>query len=175
MAEVGTMLCDFEKGLTQGRPESSTLALELGSQPQPSKLSGWYTENQESRKTTNIYPNHVKSLILAWQLPIHKFCCCFSIKQDQPRRSLNFLQTEYFNSTKYCMCAFSFSRGQLMAIPQTAACWAPLCMGFSRQESWNELPFPPPGDLLAPGIEPVSPALAGRFLYHGATWEPHIK
>ena len=45
-------------------------------------------------------------------------------------------------------------------------------MGFPRQESWNGLPFPPPGDLLAPGIKPVSPALADRFLYHGATWEP---
>ena len=45
----------------------------------------------------------------------------------------------------------------------TVACQAPLSMGFSRQESWSELPFPPPGDLLDPGIEPVSPASAGRF------------
>jgi len=39
-------------------------------------------------------------------------------------------------------------------------------MGFSRQESWSALPFPPPGDLAYPGIEPASlvyPALAGRF------------
>ena len=35
--------------------------------------------------------------------------------------------------------------------------------GFSRQEYWGELPFPPPGDLPHPGIEPGSPALvAGR-------------
>ena len=33
-------------------------------------------------------------------------------------------------------------------------------MGFSRQEEWSELPFPPPGDLLNPGIEPESPVLA---------------
>ena len=32
-------------------------------------------------------------------------------------------------------------------------------MGFSRQECWSGLPFPPPGDLPDPGIEPVSPAL----------------
>ena len=32
-------------------------------------------------------------------------------------------------------------------------------MGFSRQEYWNGLPFPPPGDLPDPGIEPGSPAL----------------
>ena len=39
-------------------------------------------------------------------------------------------------------------------------------MGFPRQESWSGLPFPPPGDLPDPGIEPVSlvpPALTGRF------------
>ena len=32
-------------------------------------------------------------------------------------------------------------------------------MGFPRQEYWNGLPFPSPGDLLDPGIEPGSPAL----------------
>ena len=36
-------------------------------------------------------------------------------------------------------------------------------MGFSRQGYWSGLPFPPPGDLPDPGIEPASPALAGRF------------
>ena len=43
---------------------------------------------------------------------------------------------------------------------------APLSTGFSRQEYWSGLPFPPPGDLPHPGIEPTSlasPALAGRF------------
>ena len=33
----------------------------------------------------------------------------------------------------------------------------PLSMGFSWQEYWSELPFPPPGDLPDPGIEPLSP------------------
>ena len=39
-------------------------------------------------------------------------------------------------------------------------------MGFSRQEYWSRLPFPPPGNFPDPGIEPVSPefpALVGRF------------
>ena len=39
----------------------------------------------------------------------------------------------------------------------------PLSMGFSRQECWNGLPCPPPGDLPDPGIEPVSPLLADWF------------
>ena len=48
----------------------------------------------------------------------------------------------------------------------TIARQAPLLMGFSRQEYWSGLPFPPPEDLPDPGIEPsspVSPALAGGF------------
>ena len=48
-------------------------------------------------------------------------------------------------------------------IPWTVAHQAPLSMGFSRQEYWNGLSFPSPGDLLYPGIEPASSALAGRF------------
>ena len=43
--------------------------------------------------------------------------------------------------------------------PWTIAHQAPLPMAFSRQESWNGLPFPPPGDLPNPGIKPESPAL----------------
>ena len=45
---------------------------------------------------------------------------------------------------------------------------------FSRQESWSGSPFPSPGDLPDPGIEPtslMSPALAGGFFTTGATWE----
>ena len=44
---------------------------------------------------------------------------------------------------------------------------APLSMEFFKQEYWSVLPFPTPGDLPDPGIEPmslVSPALAVRFL-----------
>ena len=36
-------------------------------------------------------------------------------------------------------------------------------MGFLRQEYWSRLPFPSPGDLPNPGIEPISPGLVGRF------------
>ena len=39
------------------------------------------------------------------------------------------------------------------------SCQPPLSVGFSRQEYWSGLPFPSPGDLPYPGIEPVSPAL----------------
>ena len=64
------------------------------------------------------------------------------------------------------MCAQSLSCVRLFATPWTVACQAPLSMGFSRQEYWSGLPFPPPGDLPNPGVKPtslVTPALAGGF------------
>ena len=71
---------------------------------------------------------------------------------------------------------YLLSHVQLFAIPWTAACQAPLSMGFSRQEYWNGLQFSSPGNLPDPGIEPMSPAspaLAGRFFtteHTGASW-----
>ena len=54
-------------------------------------------------------------------------------------------------------------------------------MGFSRQENWAGLPFPSPVDLPDPGIELMSPALAGGFFTTespgkstGANRVPHI-
>ena len=60
-----------------------------------------------------------------------------------------------------CVCVQLLSHVRLFETPWTIACQAPLSMGFSRQETWSALPFPPPGDLPDPGIEPTSPALAG--------------
>ena len=68
-----------------------------------------------------------------------------------------------------------FSSVRLFAIPWTEAHQASLSMGVSRQEYWSGLPFPPPGDLPNPGIQPVSlmsPALAGRFFTTSTTWYP---
>ena len=65
------------------------------------------------------------------------------------------------------VCVVSwFSHVQLFATLWTIACQAPLSTGFSRQEYWSRLPFPPPGDLADPGTKPaflMSPALADRF------------
>ena len=56
-----------------------------------------------------------------------------------------------------------FSRVQPFEAIWTAACQAPLSMGFSRQDYGSGLPFPNPGNLLNPGIKPASPALVGGF------------
>jgi len=47
--------------------------------------------------------------------------------------------------------------------PWTVAHQASLSMEFSRQEYWSGLTFPSPGHVPDPGIEPLSPVLAGRF------------
>ena len=60
-----------------------------------------------------------------------------------------------------CVCVLGHV--QLFATPWTVTRQAPPSMGFSRQEYWRGLPFPPPGDLPDTGIKPVSPALAGGF------------
>ena len=51
----------------------------------------------------------------------------------------------------------SLRRVQLFATPWTVAYQVPPSMEFSRQEYWSGLPFPSPGDLPDPGIEPGSP------------------
>ena len=48
-------------------------------------------------------------------------------------------------------------------------------MGMLKQEYWNELPFPIPGDLSYPGIKPKSPALAGGFFTTERPWKPQIQ
>jgi len=54
---------------------------------------------------------------------------------------------------------------QFFGTPWTVAHQAPLSMEFPRQEYWSKLPFSSPGYLPEPGIEPMFPALAGRFFY----------
>ena len=63
-----------------------------------------------------------------------------------------------------CTCVLNLCHVQLLATPWTVAPQAPLSMGFCRQESWSGLPFPSPGDLPDPGIEPVSLVLQAGSL-----------
>ena len=60
----------------------------------------------------------------------------------------------------------------------TVANQAPLSKGFSRQEYWSGLPWPPPGDLPNSAIEPrslASRALAGEFFTTSVSWEALTK
>ena len=72
------------------------------------------------------------------------------------------------------MCAKSLQLCLTFCSLWTVAHQAPLSTGFSRQEYRSRFPCPPPGDLLNPGIEPMSLmslALAGGFFTPSATWE----
>ena len=68
----------------------------------------------------------------------------------------------------------SLSHIQLFVTPWTVAHQAPPSMGFSKQEYWSGLPFPSPGDLPDPGIEPTSPTLAGGFFTNELPGKPFI-
>ena len=54
------------------------------------------------------------------------------------------------------VCSVSRSYPTIFDPLETAAQEAPLWMGYSWQEYWSRLPFPPPGDLPSPRIEPIS-------------------
>ena len=77
-----------------------------------------------------------------------------------------------------CACMLScFSHVRLWATLWTITHQGPPSIGFSRQEYWSVLPYPPPGDLPDLGIELTSlqsHAVAGRFFTTSATWEAHM-
>ena len=94
----------------------------------------------------------------------------------------------------YCLKFLSFSicvfsHVELFADLWTVAQQAPRSMEFSRKEYWSGLPYPSPGDLPNPGMEPVSltyPSLAGKFftlaplgkpqhIYHLVHFYGHVK
>ena len=69
----------------------------------------------------------------------------------------------------------SLSHVWLFVTPWTVAYQASLSMGFSRQEYWSGLPFPSPGDLPDPGIEPGSPTLEADALTSEPPGKPQLK
>ena len=74
----------------------------------------------------------------------------------------------------FSSCMLSFQFCLTLCNPVDFGRQAPVSMGFSRQEYWSGLPFPPPGDLPDPGIEPnslTSSALANQLFSTSGTWE----
>ena len=92
---------------------------------------------------------------------------------------VRFMPYQEMRCLSHFMCMLShFSHVQLFVTLWTIAHQAPLSMEFSRQEYWSGLPFPSPGDLPSPGIEPtfsVTPELAGGLFTTSATWEARLK
>ena len=93
--------------------------------------------------------------MIPWLLSFSQSDLCCTLTQPEARGT----ETHH---TYVCV----LSRVQLSVTPWTVARQAPLSMGFSTQKYWSGLPFPPPGNLPNPEIEPASPvslALAGGF------------
>ena len=74
-----------------------------------------------------------------------------------------------------CCCLFAKFCLILFATPWTVAHQASLSIRFPRQEYWSEFPFPSPGDLPDPAIEPGSPALAIKFFTSKPPGKPRYK
>ena len=105
--------------------------------------------------------------------------CWIHLSQHRPQVNMMLTGGEQINNYIfrvlgiYVLCQVAsvvsdFSRHYDCSLPSSSF------MGFSRQEHWSGLPFPSPGDLPHPGLEPTpltSPALAGRFFTSSATWE----
>ena len=102
-----------------------------------------------------------------------EFAACGSctIISSRPQRDILFVQDRKWKKVK----VKSLSRVLLSATPWTVAYQAPPSMGFSRQEDWNGLPFPSPGDLPDPGIEPGSPAFQADALTLSHQGSPVLK
>ena len=83
-----------------------------------------------------------------------------------------------YGFTVSLVCIYIVSVSHLVmsdsATPWTVAHQAPLSMGFCRQEYWSELPFPSPGSLPDPGIEPESPALQADSLLSEPPGKPNM-
>ena len=129
-------------------------------------------------------------------IPALAFSLCLSVSlyphsqwECSPRPRVNEGPHLYISLPKFCcpdiatfettcthVCTLSHSVVFDSATPWMAAHQAPLSMGFSGQGYWSRLPFPPPGDLPDPGIEPgslLSPALVGGILTTSTIWEAH--
>ena len=101
---------------------------------------------------------------------------------DSMKVSLNRLRELVMDRETWCAVVYGVAKSQTRLNDWTKLNWTisplsmvPLSMGFSRQEWWSGLPFPPPGDLPDPGITPVSPALAGRFFTTESPEKPSLR
>ena len=81
-----------------------------------------------------------------------------------------------FNITRSLLLLCSFAQLCLTLYDpiDPRACQDPPSMEFFRQEYWSKLPFPSPRDLPNPGIEPMSPALAGGFFITELPGSPRV-
>ena len=129
----------------------------------------WATVHGVAESSTTERLNmHACSQVIK-QAKYYKICC------DVPSSFSSWFCDLWKEPT--CACAQSLRCVWLCVTPWPIAHQAPLSVGFPRQESWSEWPFPPLGNLTDPGIElvsPESPALAGRFFATAPPGKPKL-
>ena len=99
----------------------------------------------------------------------------YSYKYHAFVESKKIQQTSKYNEKEKWKKVKSLSCVRLFATPWTVAHQAPPSIEFFRQEYWSGLPFPSPGDLPHPGIEPGSPALQADALPSKPPGKPNKK
>ena len=102
----------------------------------------------------NQYRNYLSRTLFKFSYTIlHELCVLWGYKEVSHPPKLTEVEKEKWKLTM-----------SNSATPRTVTHQAPLSMKFSRQGYWSGLPFPSPGDLPDPGIEPISPALTADSL-----------
>ena len=150
--------------------------------PGPGKAKGQHRVEQSSEKgSTGFHPNPGQPTKISCPRFLHLYNSPFLLHKDGLQIGsstvpghIQALIKEVWTLTCICMyirmyacmcaCMYTLSESEvtqscLFATPWMVTYQALLSMGFSRQEYWSGLPFPSPGDLPNPGIEPGSPAL----------------
>ena len=95
-----------------------------------------------------LYSQQKQDLELTWAPKL-----LWMVTVDMKLKDFSFFEGKKEKKGKLLSC------NQLFAIPRTVAHHTPPSMEFSKQEYWNVLPLPSPGDLPHPGIKPRSPTL----------------
>ena len=157
-ADDTTLMAESEEELTSPlmkvKEESEKVGLKLNIQKIKIMASGPITSWEIDGETVKT----VADLIFLGSKTTADGDCSHEIK-----RSL-LLGRKVMTNLKVKVKMKSLSHVRLFVTPWTVAYEAPPSMGFSRQECWSGLPFPSPGDLPNPGIEPGSPALRADAL-----------
>ena len=101
---------------------------------------------------------------LGWEDPLEKGKATHASIQRERNRNFYSQQRQVVLKTKaFPWVGQLLSHVKLLSNPMDCSSLVSSVHGFFRQEYWSGLPFPPPGDLPDPGIEPMSPALTGGF------------
>ena len=126
------------------------------------------------------YAIHIVTIVMSQKLETRKWYTVLFM-ENMISSYLRVMASRKRGVTMRChsTCILSHFRPvQLFVTTWTVGCQTSLSMGFSRQEYWNGLPCPPPGDLPDPGIEPaplMSVALAEKFFTTSTTWEAPMR